>query len=147
MKIIKLSIATSYLFFVQTVYAQIGLSKDPNRQPGEIKIKNAADSGEILGTVFQNILVLLFTVGALGFIIMFVWGTVDWILSGGDKEKIAGARKRIVTAITGLVLLALTFVITIIVGQVLGLCSLRHFIFPIPQLINPNNELCKAPGS
>lgn len=113
---------------------EIGL--DAKKQPGGINL-TSNNPDELLGSVFKNSIVLLFTVGALGFIIMFVWGAVDWILSGGDKEKIAGARKRIVTAIIGLVLLALTFVITTIIGQILGLKTLRQFEFDIPQLTKP----------
>lgn len=113
--------------------AQIGLNLNNQGDKG-IKVPSVKDSEGVFGIAFNNFLALLFTVGALGFIIMFLWGAVDWILSGGDKEKIAGARKRIVTAITGLVLMALTFVITIVIGQILGLQSLRQFKFIIPQL-------------
>lgn len=135
MKKFKFVFIFFYLFFTNTAYAQIGLNATKQGDRGlKIDVKNPDNSLEL---VFKNFIVLLFTVGALGFIIMFVWGAVDWILSGGDKEKIAGARKRIVTAITGLVLLALTFVITIIIGQILGLKTLRQFEFDIPQLTKP----------
>lgn len=66
---------------------------------------------------------------------MFVWGAVDWILSGGDKEKIASARKRITTAIIGLVLLSLTFVVMVVVGQILGIGSLFSGYFEIKGLL------------
>lgn len=121
----------SLITFVSPVHAQIGLDK--GKQPGGILVDGKKPE-DLFGVVFQNALNLLFTVGALGFIIMFVWGAVDWILSGGDKEKIAGARKRIVTAITGLVVLSLTFAATLVIGQLLGLQSLRQFNFTIPKL-------------
>lgn len=142
MKYFKFLLAISYLFFTKVAYAQIGLNLSKQKDKG-IKVSSVGGIEDLLKDVFTNIIVLLFTVGALGFIIMFVWGTVDWILSGGDKEKIAGARKRIITAITGLVLLALTFVIAIIVGQVLGLCALRQFQFIIPRLVDTTTTPCK----
>lgn len=127
----------NYLFVVASVYAAdvppIGLNLGKQGDNRGIKL-TSENPDTLFGVIFKNIIVLLFTIGALGFIIMFLWGAVSWILSGGDKEKIAGARKRIVTAVTGLVLLALTFVITVVIGQILGLKSLRELNFPIPQL-------------
>lgn len=135
MKLIKLLLAISFLFFTDVAYAQgIGLNLTKQGTRRGIPVKDVAKVDDLLGLVFKNFIVLLFTVGALGFIIMFVWGTVDWILSGGDKEKVAGARKRIITAITGLVLLSLTFAVTVTIGQILGINSLRILDFTIPKL-------------
>lgn len=126
----------SSLFVTVSVYAA-------DIPPIGLNLKNQGDRGikitdtnpvPLLGTIFQNVIMLFFTIGAIGFVIMFVWGAVDWILSGGDKEKIAGARKRIVTAITGLVLLSLTFVIIVVLGQILGIGPLYTGNFSIPKL-------------
>jgi len=80
--------------------------------------KNQAEG--VVETVITNIITIFYTVGGLGVIIYFVWGSVDWILSGGDKEKIAGARKKMTNAIIGLVLLSLSYVIINIIGEVVG---------------------------
>ena len=90
-----------------------------------------------VGDILRNITILFFTVGSIGFIIMILWGAVDWILSGGDKEKIAGARKRITTAIVGLVILSLSFVIMLVAGQILGFNALKGGVFKIPGLGAP----------
>lgn len=90
-----------------------------------------------LETLISNVISLFFTIGGLGFVIMILWGAVGWILSGGDKEKIAGARKRITTAIIGLVLLSLTFVIMLIAGQVLGISALSSGNFSFKGLLTP----------
>jgi len=87
-----------------------------------------------LGFILQNVIILFFTVGGLGFTIMIFWGAVDWILSGGDKEKVAGGRKRITTAITGLVVLSLSFLFMVIAGQVLSIDALQFGKFQIPGL-------------
>lgn len=137
MNFFKTFILSSYFLLAKTAYAANEIGLDPKSNPGGINVaKDMADPGELLGTVFKNGIILLFTVGGLGFTIMFVWGAIDWILSGGDKEKIAGARKRIVTAITGLVLLSLTFVVATVIGHLLGLDSLRLLKFDIPKLGN-----------
>lgn len=90
-----------------------------------------------LGLLMRNVVILFFTVGGLGFTIMIFWGAVDWILSGGDKEKIAGARKRITTAITGLTILSLSFLIMVIAGQVLSIDALQFGDFRVPGLAAP----------
>lgn len=142
MKIVKFLFLSLYLLFANTAYAANEIGLDRKKKPGGIDVSQGSPE-ELFGNVFNNAIALLFTVGALGFIIMFLWGAVDWILSGGDKEKIAGARKRIVTAITGLVLLSLTFVIIIVLGQVLDICYLRQFKFPIPSLVTGYTSPCK----
>lgn len=121
-----------FAVFAGNAFAAIGL--DPNRDMPGIK-PNIQNPASTLGIVIQNVIFLFFTIGALGFIIYFIWGAVDWILSGGDKEKIAGARKKITTAIIGLVLLSLTFVIMQVVGQILGIGSLINRNFSIPKLL------------
>jgi len=70
--------------------------------------------------ILLNIITIFYAVGGIGVVVYFVWGSVDWIFSGGDKEKVAAARKKITNAIIGLVLLSLSFVIINIVGQVVG---------------------------
>lgn len=129
-----------FLLFLATagsqVYADdppsIGLNLD-NQKVGLVVGKS--EPGDLLGLIIRNSITILFTVGALGFVFMFLWGALSWILSGGDKEKIAAARKRITTAIVGLVLLSLTFVVMIVIGQILGIKALHELDFKIPGLL------------
>jgi len=121
-----------YLNLATKTFAQIGLTRPTTDDRGFI-IANKSSTN--LEKLVPNVITLFFTIGGLGFIIMMLWGAVSWILSGGDKEQIAAARKRITTAITGLVLLSLTFIIMVVVGQILGLRSLNTFDFKIPGLL------------
>ncbi len=75
---------------------------------------------EKIGSVLSNIIRLIYMVSTIVFVFMIILGAFNWIVSGGDKEKLASARKRIVHAIIGLVLLALSFVIITLVGIVTG---------------------------
>jgi len=138
MKKLNLLISLLWLFLsgAPSALAQ-GIGINSGKQPGGIKVSAGDDPGALLGTVLKNTVGILFAVGAIGFTVMIIWGGVDWILSGGDKEKIAGARKRIVTAITGLVLLSLSFVIMVVIGQVLNIEFLQTGNFRIPTLYKP----------
>jgi len=70
--------------------------------------------------LLSNIVGLFFAAGGLAFIIMFVWGAVQMILSGGDKEAIAKARARITWSIVGVVLLALSYLIFALLQYITG---------------------------
>lgn len=77
--------------------------------------------GEIgINALLSNVIGLFFAAGALAFIIMFVWGAVQMILSGGDKEAISKARARITWSIVGVVLLSLSYFIFQLLEAITG---------------------------
>jgi hypothetical protein len=95
----------------------------------------AAPGTGIIGTVTKNVISLFFAFGGLAVLIFFVWGAFDWIVSGGDKEKVAGARKKMTNSIIGLVLLALSYFIVGLVGDIVGFNPLGDL--PIKSLGEP----------
>ncbi len=123
-----------FLFVVSDTYAQ-GIGLDSSKIPGGVKI--SSNPGDDLAKVIRNSIDILFAIGAMAFIIMIIWGAVSWILSGGDKEKVSNARKRITTSIVGLVLLSLSFVIIVVLGQILNIEFLQSGNFRIPTLYKP----------
>lgn len=65
----------------------------------------------------------LFIVGA-GFILLFfmLWGAFDWIVSGGDKERVAKAQAKITNALIGMVLIFVVLtVFGVLTGNILGI--------------------------
>lgn len=68
---------------------------------------DALGFGNLVGTLIQLAFVLAVVI-ALAFLI---WGGIQWILSGGDKGKVEGARGTIVAALVGLVLVFLSYFI------------------------------------
>lgn len=86
--------------------------------------------GTEVGTIINNVVTIIFILGALAVLFMILWGAFEWITSGGDKEKLGGARKRIMTALIGLAILALVFVVIFVVGQVLNFNILGPFTIP-----------------
>lgn len=72
-------------------------------------ITEITDDGTVvnpLAKLFVNLWQAAVLFGALLTIIFLIWGSVEWLTSEGDKEKLAGARNKIVNSIIGLVLLA-----------------------------------------
>lgn len=94
--------------------------------PKELFPLGTAKDGTAINTLLSNVIGLFFAAGAIAFIIMFVWGAVQMILSGGDKEAIAKARSRITWSIVGVVLLSLSYFIFQLLQDVTG------FTFIVP---------------
>lgn len=89
-----------------------------------------------LQSLFNNAVVLVFMVAAVLVFIMLLWGGLEWIMSGGDKEKVGNARKRIVNALVGLAILALAFLIMNVMGQIIGFQILgKPFNIPTPNSV------------
>ncbi len=100
-----------------TIQAQDTINLGNNQPYGIPAVNNPnASVGNILGNALKIMLIF----GGLAVVAFFAWGAFDWITAGGDKEKIAGARKKMVNSIIGLVLLSLTFFIISLVGDIAG---------------------------
>lgn len=118
-----------FFLFSEEALAQIGLPRDskPAGIPGDVST----------GRIVSNFLQIMFIVGALGAVVFMVWGAMDWVLSGGDKEKLAGAQKKITTAIIGLVLLGLSAFIITLIGEILGFGNIFLDLGELPVLGRP----------
>ena len=88
-----------------------------------------------VGTVLTNALTIIFVIAALAVLFMLIIGAFQWITSGGDKEKVGAARGRITNALIGLAILALAFLITVVVGQIVNINILD--LKSIPTLDQP----------
>ncbi len=58
-----------------------------------------------------------------GFILAFVFlviGGIRWILAGGDKTKVEGARGQVIGALVGLVIIILAFVLIMFIQNFFG---------------------------
>ncbi len=68
----------------------------------------------------SNLIALIYSIAAIVIIFMLVWGAFDWITSEGDKEKIASARNKIMSALIGFMLFGITFAIISVLGTFTG---------------------------
>ncbi len=64
-----------------------------------------------VNAVVSWVVTALGIVAALAALLWLIIGAIKWIISGGDKEKVAAARAQIIAAIIGLVIVILSFVI------------------------------------
>jgi hypothetical protein len=62
-----------------------------------------------------TIINLLFGFAGVGFFIYLLWGGLQWITAGGDKDAIDKARKKIMNAVIGIIIVFSTYVILYII--------------------------------
>lgn len=90
--------------------------------PGSAGLTSAdAGFGKLVGGLL-GFLMLASTVLAFFYIL---WGSMEWITSGGEKGKVESARTKITTAIIGLIVLASSTAILTLVQRFLGICFLN----------------------
>lgn len=94
---------------------------------GNVGISGATPVGVIIGNAIRIIMM----VALIGVLAMLIVGAFQWIVSGGEKEKVASARGRITNALVGLAILGLAFVIVTVAGNLVGV---NVFEIRIPSL-------------
>ena len=74
-----------------------------------------------LSSVISMAVGVMTVVAIIWFIFIFMTGAISIISSGGDKQALEGAKKRITTGIIGLVVVIIALFILDLVGNVLGI--------------------------
>lgn len=80
--------------------------------------------GEVPGTTlerfFSILLGFLTLVGGIAFLVYFVLGAINWISSGGDREKVSRAQRYMSNALIGLIFVVVAWALTGVIGRALG---------------------------
>lgn len=66
--------------------------------------------------VIQWISFMFMVLAVVTALFLFIWAGIQWVTSGGDKEKVASAQKKIVYGVIGLVIVLGSFMILNIIG-------------------------------
>ncbi|OGY19051.1 MAG: hypothetical protein A2900_00895 [Candidatus Chisholmbacteria bacterium RIFCSPLOWO2_01_FULL_50_28] len=74
-----------------------------------------------VGDLITGILGAALLFAGIFFLLYFIWGAFRWLTSGGDKAQVENARSKITNAAIGLVLIAATWAIYLLVLYFLGL--------------------------
>jgi hypothetical protein len=76
-----------------------------------------------IGGVINAVLSFVMVIAALLVLMYLVWGGIEWITSGGDKGKTESARNKITAAVIGLIILAASYAIFLLVLRFIGFNS------------------------
>lgn len=74
--------------------------------------------------------ILLRSIGGLVFVIllaMFILGSISWLTAGDNPEKLKKAKGTFFSALTGLVIIAVSYLVLVILGSFLGIEGLTEF--------------------
>lgn len=81
---------------------------------------------------------IFFAVAAISVLIYLLWGAFDWVNSGGDADKIAGAQAKMTNAVIGLIMVIVALTIfSVVAGDILGIVTRNdagEWIFKLPSL-------------
>jgi len=83
--------------------------------------QNHGSSDGGFGIWFGNIMSVAMVLAAILVFAFLVWGAIEWITSSGDKSKLEGARNKITNAVIGLIILAATTAVFMLVEEFLGI--------------------------
>lgn len=80
----------------------------------------AATSGISTESLVSTAVGFLTIVSGLSFILYFIIAGFSWITAGGDPEKVKKAQQNITNALIGIVIVAIAYTVTAIIGSILG---------------------------
>lgn len=92
-------------------------------QFGNIEVPPGVPSGGLFDTgqnMVQLALNLIFILAIVLAIVFIIFSGIQWILSGGDKQKVQAARNRLIYTIIGFLVIAASFLIVRTIITLLG---------------------------
>lgn len=90
------------------------------------KFPNTFDATSyVLQKFLVNFIRLFFVAGSVILLFMLIWGGVEYITAGGEKEKAGNASKRITNALIGIAILLSTYALSRLVNLVFGINILK----------------------
>ena len=108
------------------------LAPIPPIPPGSNNITNPAlkwdiqylNAEEFFQEFIPKLIGIAYAIGAIIFVFMIIIGGIQWIVSGGDKMSVENARKRIMHAIIGLLILFAVWAIIKLIEGFFGISIL-----------------------
>lgn len=133
-KIISFGSALAGVAAVSPISAVLAIENDyVNIQPGDTEftgLNNLRPSNFISGAI--NF--LLGIAGVVAFIFL-LWGGLQWILAGGDKEGTEKARKKITSALIGLAIVFSAYALIFIIQALFNINIIQVTLKPLSNNI------------
>ncbi len=86
--------------------------------PQAIKDLGIGSSG--ISSFLNMSIILIYIIAGIVFVFMILFGAFQFLTSGGNKEQLDSARKRITFALIGIILFAVAFAVISLVGRFTG---------------------------
>jgi len=92
-----------------------------NIKIGEETVKGPLVGIATIGDVINVILLYLIPLAGVILLLVLIWGGYDFLLSGGNPEKVKKGKAKITTALIGFLLLVGSFFIVRVISSILDL--------------------------
>jgi hypothetical protein len=111
---------TTNLYAKYMKFLALTLPNGPNGGTEQITAPAGIPSGGIalVAKIVGNAITILIIVTVLLTLLYLILGGIQWIQSGGDKQKVTQARARLTYAVIGLIVALFSFFIVNIIGYV-----------------------------
>lgn len=126
------STSITFLFVATSVYAADPLVAPPAGSVDPTKVK--------VESVPQLVITVIFSLAIFLAVVYLMYGGIKWMTSRGDKTAVESARKHIMSAIIGLIVVAGTFFILQVIFNLLGAKNPLAEGFKLPSLLNPTGK-------
>ncbi len=86
----------------------------------QIKVNPPAGSAAGLGDIISKGITAAIILAALLTFLYLVWAGIEWLTSGGDKEKYESARNKITAAVIGLAIVVASYTVMQLIAHFFG---------------------------
>jgi hypothetical protein len=83
------------------------------------------EGADIIAQLIANFLKIAFSIAGLVLLMMLLWGGIQWMTAGGNKEQAVKAQGRITSALIGFVIFMSVFAVINFIAPALGLTFLQ----------------------
>jgi cytochrome bd-type quinol oxidase subunit 2 len=104
----------------------------------DIEVNPGTGYATDFGKMFSSILNVVMLLAAVLVFAYLIFGGVQWITSGGDKQKAEDARNKITAAVIGLIIVAASYAVITLVVNFLGFGSFNDVFKNVGTINNPN---------
>ena len=120
---------------------KIDLFSDPNGYKGfgslGLQNRTAEEGPTIFATFISSAIGLITIIGVIWFIFIIVTGALGIISSGGDKQALEGAKKKITNGIIGLIVTISALFIINLIGTLIGIPTILNFTEMFGKITTP----------
>jgi hypothetical protein len=88
----------------------------------------ASNASSTFSDFLSKTIGVMTVVAILWFLFLFISGAIGYMTSGGDKNAIESAKKKIVNGVIGLVLVIIAIFIIRLLGYLLGIPNILNFL-------------------
>lgn len=89
--------------------------------------KTAGDAPTVFATFISSAVGLMTLIGIIWFVFTFITGAIRIITSGGDKNSMEQAKKKLTSGVIGLVVMLFALLIINFIGSVFGIDNILNF--------------------